>query len=777
MVIIMRFMTKTLELNQILEKIGTYAKSDTIKDEILALEPMTDMALIERELLEVSDMLSLISRAGVIPFIIDYDIHELIRYAGLERLYSLQEILYIRLFLKMERDFHAYFRNYQKQKITGRIIDQYFEVLHQHAPLLNYIETKIDEDGQILDDATPELLKIRHGIQKLDKQLQDRLSKLIIDYATYLNEQVIVLRNNRFCIPVKDAFKHKIKGIIHDVSASKQTVYIEPEATRQLTQDIESLKVAEEKEIQKIIALMTDAIAEAKESLKDNLDTFLRLDFLQSKALYAKSIAAEKPLINDTGMITLVSAKHPLLDLKTAVPISLELNDQLRILLITGPNTGGKTVALKTVGLLTLMTQSGLLIPADPSSNIAIFDQVFADIGDEQSIQQSLSTFSSHLTKIIHMIEDVKDKTLILLDELGSGTDPNEGVSLAMAILNKLKTYNIRMMVTTHYSELKSYAFEEPHMGTASVAFDKKTLKPLYYLQMGTTGSSHAFLIAKRLGLKEDIISNAEEIYKGRQTDLAKVMEKLNDEMLYLERQKEKLKTSIEEARLEKASYQQTKDKLMKEQDQLLETIRAKEESKWKTLRDEAHQLIDDLKSKKSLSHPEIAQFKYQLNQTVPQSSSYLIEDELKKGDSVFILPYQQYGTIKSIKDSDYRVVFGNFDLVFKASDLRKDEPKKQKETVRRKPIKEETNQVTKKASFELDLRGFRYEEVKDAMDQAIDSALLTGLSSMRIIHGFGSGAVRKAVYAYIKSSPYIKTSRFGGEGEGLNGVTIITLK
>lgn len=773
----MRFMTKTLELNQILEKISSYAKSDTIKDEILALEPMVEFDLIDRELTEVSDMLSLITRASVMPFIMDYDIHELIRYAGLERLYSLQEILYIRLFLKMERDFHTYYKTYQKQKINGRIINQYFDVLHHHTALLSYIESKIDEDGQVLDNATPELLKIRQGIAKLEKQLQDKLSKLIIDYATSLNEHVIVMRNNRFCIPVKDAFKHKIKGIIHDVSASKQTVYIEPEATRQLTQDIESLKVQEEREIQKIIALLTDAIADAKASLKDNLDTFLRLDFLQSKALYAKLIHAEKPLINEEGLIVLVSAKHPLLDPSTAVPISLELNDQLRILLITGPNTGGKTVALKTVGLLTLMTQSGLLIPADPSSNIAIFDQIFADIGDEQSIQQSLSTFSSHLTKIIHMIEDVKDNTLILLDELGSGTDPNEGVSLAMAILNKLKTFNLRMMVTTHYSELKSYAFEEPHMGTASVAFDKKTLKPLYYLQMGTTGSSHAFLIAQRLGLKEDIIHNAEEIYKGRQTDLAKIMEKLNDEMLYLERQKEKLKTSIDEARQEKSSYQMTKDKLIKEQDQLLEKIRLKEEQKWKDLRDEANQLIEDLKSKKTLSHPEMAQFKYQLNQSVPQSSSHLLEDELKVGDAVFILPYQQYGTIKSIKDNDYRVIFGNFDLVFKSSDLRKDEPKKQKEKLTRKHMKEETTQITKKASFELDLRGFRYEEVKDAMDQAIDSALLTGLSSMRIIHGFGSGAVRKAVYAYIKSSPYIQTSRFGGEGEGLNGVTIITLK
>jgi DNA mismatch repair protein MutS2 len=770
-------MTKPLELHLILDKIALYAKSNTIRDEIKGLEPMTDIDLIERHLQETHDMLTLILRQGTLPLIEDYDIHELIHYASLDRTFTLQELLYIRLFLLMERDILSYRKETEKNRIATGLMGTYLSELHHHDGLRNYIESKMDPDGQILDDATPELAKIRHDLRKYDKQIQDKLQKLLVDYSSYLNEFVIVMRNDRFCIPVKDAFKNKIKGIIHDVSASKQTVYIEPEATRQITAEMESLKIAEAKEIERIIFLMSEEVHLAKDSLKDNLDLFLVLDYNQAKALYAKDIQGVKPNINDRGIIQLFQAKHPLLDLKTAVPIHVELNDNIKTLLITGPNTGGKTVALKTVGLLTLMTQVGVLIPASEMSHVAIFDQVFADIGDEQSILQSLSTFSSHLTKIIGMIKDVTDRSLILLDELGSGTDPNEGVSLAMAILNRLTQYDIRMMVTTHYSELKSYAYEKPYMATASVAFDKLSLKPLYYLQMGTTGSSHAFLIARRLGLQEEVVLDAEHIYQGRQTDLAKIMEKLNDEMVYLEHEKERVAKELEEAKSEKTQYQSAKEKLLREQDAIVDKIKEREELKWQKLQEDVKEILRDLQSKKHLTNPEIAQIKYQINQTVDNDDSLRIKDDIEVGDDVFIVSYQQYGKVVGIKDDQIRVIFGNFDLTFKKSDLRKEKPIKSPQKIARKKKAESSDVPVRKANLELDLRGFRYEEVKEALDQAIDRAMLSGLSTLRIIHGFGSGAVRKAVYEYIKYSPYITSHRYGGEGEGLNGVTIITLK
>jgi DNA mismatch repair protein MutS2 len=768
---------KPLELHLILDKVSFYAKSKTIQDEIMQLEPLVDLEMIERQLTEVSDMLSLIERQGILPFVEDYDIHELIQYASLDRTFTLQELLYIRLFLLMERDLLNYRREADKNRISMGLMMDYFGNIHNHESLRLYIESKMDPDGQILDDATPELSRIRRDLRKYEKQIQDKLQKLLVDYSSYLNEFVIVIRNDRFCIPVKDTFKHKIKGIIHDVSASKQTVYIEPEATRQITAEIESLKIEETKEIERIIFLMSEEVHRAKDSLKDNLDLFLVLDFNQAKARYAKDIHGVKPLVNKEGRLALYKAKHPLLDQKTAVPIHVELNQDIKTLLITGPNTGGKTVALKTVGLLTLMTQAGLLIPASETSHVAIFDQVFADIGDEQSILQSLSTFSSHLTKIIQMIHNVSDNTLILLDELGSGTDPNEGVSLAMAILNRLTKHDIRMMVTTHYSELKTYAYEKPFMATASVAFDKLSLKPLYYLQMGTTGSSHAFLIARRLGLQEEVVENAEQIYQGRQTDLAKIMEKLNDEMVYLEHEKERVSQEFEDAKNEKLTYQKAKEKLLKEQDAIIEKIKEREEHKWQQLKEEVRDVLKELQDKKHLSNPEIAQIKYQLNQTVEHDDSLRIKDDLEVGDDVFIVSYQQYGKIKSIKEDDIRVVFGKFDLIFKKSDLRKETPIKSSQKMVRKAKAESSDVPVRKANLELDLRGFRYEEVKEALDQAIDSCMLSGLSSLRIIHGFGSGAVRKAVYEYIKYSPYITSHRYGGEGEGLNGVTIITLK
>lgn len=774
----MRFMTKTLELDQIIDLILKYTKSDSAKDNFNNIEPYTDENLINQKLDEVVDMVELIAKLGNMPFLENFDIYQLIHYAEINRSFSIQDILYIRLFLVMERDIHQFLKQKMSLKIESPHLIHLLSDLANHKHLLKYIDSKMDEDGVILDDATPKLLSIRKDLSRFDKQLQDKLQKMLTDYQTYLNDLVIVLRNDRFCIGVKEAFKHKIKGVIHDMSASKQTIYIEPEQTRSITAQIESLKVDEQREIDIIIQAISEQVQDNYVSLKQNIDFLVELDLIHAKAIYALQINGHKPNINKEGFIQLINAKHPLLNQKEAVPIGLSLDKHLKTLLITGPNTGGKTVALKTLGLLTLMTQMGILTPLNEASSIAIFNQIFADIGDEQSISQSLSTFSSHLTKIITMIKEMKDHTLVLLDELGSGTDPNEGVALAIAILEAFKPYDARMMVTTHYSELKSYAYEQPHMTTASVAFDKQSLKPLYYLQMGTTGSSHAFLIAKRLGLPDEVVNNALKLYEGRQTDLAKMMEKLNDEMVEIQKEKEELNKEIIEVKNEKKSYEIIKNDLLQKQDQMMEKVKLKEEAKWLKLREEARNMILDLQSRASLTKPEIADLKFKLNQGVDSDKSIYFEEELKIGDEVFITSYQQYGKIVNIKDNLYQVKFGQFDLEFQVKDLKKDidkKPKKTKTQIQKAPA--EAFVAQKQGSFEVDLRGFRFEEVKPALDDAIDGAIISGLTQLTIIHGFGTGAVRKAVHQYIKASPYIKDHRFGGEGEGLNGVTIVTLK
>ncbi len=775
----MRFMTKQIELNTVLEAVSKHAKTDSVKNRILNLKPSTSLDDIKLSLNEVDSLRSLMVQNSHLPLIPDFDIHQLIGYAAINRSYSLVEILHVRLFLAMERDVIQYYKNAMSQKIDAGSVAHYFQSLVSHRFLLNEIDEKVDGEGVIKDDATPELLHIRRRLSKLDKTLQDKLSKLVSTYSSYLSDQVIVMRNGRFCIGVKEGNKNRVKGIVHDISSSGQTVYIEPDQTRQITAEIESLKVEEVKEIERIVAILSHMIQDNYESLSANLFQLIELDFIQAKANEAIHLNAIVPHVNHEGFIDLKRAKHPLLDQKIAVPISLQLDKHHKVLLITGPNTGGKTVALKTLGLLTLMMQCGLLVPADPHTHLSVFDQIFADIGDEQSISQSLSTFSSHLTKIIKMTKDVSDKTLILLDEIGSGTDPNEGVSLAIAILNTFRKYDVRMMVTTHYSELKRYAYEQPDIQTASVAFDKETLKPLYHIHMGTTGSSHAFLIAKRLGLPEEVIDEANQIYAGRQTDLAKLMEQLNDEMVEVQEEKVALENMKDSLAKESKSYQQAKQALIEKQDDMLRRLKEKELSKWDKQRTELADLLEEIKQKSSLSQPEYAAYKNKLNQSHIEGEQSLDDRELKVGDDVFILSYQQYGTIKAIKNNQYEVVFGNFDLTFKRTDLRKDQVKKKKQTISsvKKAKKDPTTLPKREASLELDLRGFRYEEVDSELDQAIDRAMLSGLRTLRVIHGFGTGAVRKAVQAYIKHSPYIQSSRFGGEGEGLNGVTILTLK
>ncbi|MFU8792802.1 MAG: endonuclease MutS2 [Acholeplasmataceae bacterium] len=774
------FMTKTLEFDQILTRVSVYAKTEHTKHVILSLSPTTDIQQIETMLSETESMVHIINRLSPLPLIEDYDISGLLKTLSVQQYLGLNELMVVKLFLSMEKDVFNYLNELKKLNIPLNQLGVYRDQLTSHHLLLGKMQDIIDDHGQIVDRASDELYRIRKAVIKLDKQLQEKLQKMLSDYGSYLNEPMIVLRNERFCIPVKEAFKNKVKGVIHDVSASKQTIYIEPEQTRQITQDIETLKALEKNEIERIIrTLCLDIILEI-ETISKNLNIFFILDTITAKARYARDINAIKPLVNQEQTIDLKHARHPLLDPKEVVPISLALDEHQKTILITGPNTGGKTVALKTLGLLTIMMQSGLLIPAAEASTLSIFNAVYADIGDEQSIMQSLSTFSSHMKKIINMLEHLDDKMLVLLDEIGSGTDPNEGVCLAISMLDAFMEKDIRMMVTTHYSELKMYAYEKRFVTTASVAFDKNTLKPLYYLQMKTTGSSHAFLIAQKLGLPKTILDQAQTLYAGRQSDLAKIMEKLNEEMLALEEQKEALVQEIESAHQLQKHYRALKEKLATEQTSIIEQTKKREEAKWQDLKEQAQDILNELSSKKVLTQPEYASIKNQLNKQPSHHQDYTASDEaFKVGDEVFITSYQQIGNIVALKENQARVVFGQFDLWFDLKILKKDfsQPKEKSKTVTRKKASSTTETPQKQGKLEIDLRGYRYEEVYPALDQAIDQAILSGMRTLRIIHGFGTGAVRKAVYAYIKDAPHIESSRFGGEGEGLNGVTIITLK
>ena len=769
----MGFDLKTLEYQHILNKVNQHVYTQTASNIVMNLKPYTNYQTIKEELLKTDELSKLIMAYGKTPLVSDFDIYDILKKAKQTGFLSLEDVLMIRLYLNLEDEMRTYFQKVKEKKYY-QTIEPYFE-LTKHHKLLETLEEYIDDKGLIKDQATKELYGIRKTIKKSLEKLNEVLSKIVTKYSTYLNENMVVLRNGRYCIGVKDTYKNKVNGIVHDISQSKQTVYIEPEDIRQITANIEHQKNLELQELNRILMIITEKILTYEETISSNLDLLTYLDFINAKATYAIKIDARMPKINQTQKIELINARHPLLDPNKVVPLNLSLDKNKPIILITGPNTGGKTVVLKTVGLLTVMMQSGLLIPANEQSNLNIYDKVFADIGDEQSIEQSLSTFSSHLVKLKQMIETLNENQLLLIDEIGTGTDPNEGTSLAIALINEIKKHQISMLVTTHYSELKQYSFEHKEIMPASMMFDHETLKPLYKLQMGISGSSNALLIAQSLGLKQSVIDDAKMLSQKYESDLTKIIERLNEEKKQLEDEKNNLEIAKEKA-LETQELYESELRFQKESfEKELFKIKNKEELKWKKLQEEAKNLIEELKEKDRLTQPELAKAKHQINKEVLQTKVTNTET-IHPGDTVLIKSYGQTGTVKQIKNKKYLVTFGQFELEFSKNDLELERKKEIKKEIKPKKSFSGTT-PNKNASLELDLRGFRYEDVAEAMEQAMDRAYLANMPYLRVIHGFGTGAVRKAVYEYLKTSPYVSSYRYGQEGEGLNGVTVVTLK
>ncbi len=767
----MPFSKEILELNEILNKASSYSNTKSSFNRILNLEPVFKLETVVFNIGFTDELTRIIERFGKLPFIEGFDCTEVIVRLKYATLLTIDDFLLLRRFLSMEKGFQSFLKQLNS---SFSFVYPYLTALPNHEQTLKQITKVISDDGEVYSDASVKLQEIRRNLKHKEKILERLLTDVLVKYASYLNEALIVTRQGRFCIPVKESYKNKVKGVVHDISASKQTVYIEPEDIRQTTSDIEYLHQLEADEIQRILTELTNQIRVDQDTLLHHAEQFIELDVIHAKALYGLSIAAIKPNINDDGEINLKHARHPLIPKDSVVPIDVILNSKQKVLMITGPNTGGKTVALKTVGLLTLMLQCGLLIPVRENSSMSVFKDIFADIGDEQSIEQSLSTFSSHLTKIKTMFDQLSNKALVLLDELGSGTDPNEGVALAIAIIDELRKKDCRIILTTHYSELKMYAFEHDDILSASVAFDENTLKPLYKLQLGVAGSSHAIAIANRLGLRSNVIEHARFLLQGRQSNLAKMLEKLSTEQNELANLKEQTLFERQQLTKERSVYEQKNLTFEKEKTTILEKIKEKEYAKIEKIKQELFELMADLANKKTLSKPEIASIKHKLKNEDAAHLS-LSDEELKIGDHVYIKSYQQEGVIIDSKRDSWIVSFGQFELEFPNHDLVKSEaPKAKKQSTSKIKISGKT--VAKEGSMELDLRGFKYEDVKPAIDKAIDSAILSNLPSIRIIHGFGTGAVRNAVQAYIKQSPYIKSHRYGGAGEGLNGVTIISL-
>ena len=772
----MFFDTKTLEFNKILDILSTFASSSYAKELIKELPISNNAKKITTMLDEVDDARLYQIKYSNPPFAGLSNQNELINRIRLKAVLSISDFLALKDLLYCTKNMINYYKNNIAKENNNSSLYTYFTNLNGVKKLADEIDNVISDEGEIYDTASPALNEIRKRIKVLEQQVRAKMQELLQSKAKMLNENLIVMRNGRMCLCVKAEYKNVLKGVIHDESASKTTVYIEPFSALEIANRIVSYKEEEKTEIAKILAQLSNVAFGYELEIKNNFNNLIALDIIFAKALYAISIDAYKPSINEMGIIDIKKARHPLIDRQKCVPIDIKLGEDYEAIIITGPNTGGKTVAIKTCGLLTLMMQAGLLIPASFDSKMAVFDNVFSDIGDEQSIEQSLSSFSAHMTKVIKILNELTNNSLVLLDELGSGTDPKEGSNLAISIVEYLLNKKSRVIVTTHYADLKAFAYDKDNIINASVEFDTKTLKPTYKLLLGVPGRSNAITIARGLGLNEEIINRSIELNETNHTDLSLMLSKLDDQNSILSEQiakyeKENLalnerlaKLQAKELKLE-AEYASFINKAKKEANEII--VKAQED---------ALALISEIEKKhENFKEHELAELKHQARQLEVIDVDTPTITDFKVGDEVFVKGWQRNGKITKINKDKYEVLVGNFTVTFTKNELSVAKTVTKPVT---KPKKYNSpGPVKKEAKLECDLRGFRYEEVAPELDLFIDKAYLAGLSQIYVIHGFGTGAVRKACYEFFKKCPHVKSTRFGGEGEGLNGVTVVYLK
>lgn len=650
------------------------------------------------------------------------------------------------------------------------------------------IKMCIDDYGHMLDSASPTLRTIRHQIKSYEATVRSKLDNMTRSSSTQkmLSDAIITIRNERYVIPVKQEYRNHFGGIVHDQSASGATLFIEPQAVVTVNNQLREAKAKEKQEIEKILLQLSAHVSEVTEELLQNVETLKEVDFIFAKALYSQALKASQPKINFDGYVNIKRARHPLIASDEVVPIDVELGNQYSSIIITGPNTGGKTVTLKTTGLLTLMMQSGLHVPVEEGSEMSVFQSVYADIGDEQSIEQSLSTFSSHMTNIVEILKHVDHDSLVLFDELGAGTDPTEGAALAIAILDEVYRRGARIVATTHYSELKAYAYNRPGAINASVEFDVETLRPTYRLLIGVPGRSNAFAISQRLGLPLEIIDKAKSQISTETNTVEKMIVSLEEN----QKEAEKELNEATRIRMEAEGLRKQHEKELlafeKQKEKALEEAEAKASEAVERAREEAEFIIEELrelqKEKQTIKEHQLIDAKKRLEQAVPElkkkpkqaTSKQKTTKEILPGDEVRVLSFNQKGHIvEKVSNKEYQVQMGIMKMKVAIDDLELLE--------RPKPIEKKPLATVKGTSHhvkpELDLRGERFEDAMLRVEKYLDDALLAGYSKVSIIHGKGTGALRKGVLQLLKKHPQVKSSNMANLSEGGLGNTIVEFK
>lgn len=771
-----------LEFSLILDKLSEFAILPAVKTQISSLKPSSNINMLEEELTKTQEALRIIQRSMRAPLYMSCDYDKILLLLSKGAILSGKE-LYETVKLYETIRANVKFANHLKK---DQIESQYFQMITSKLYLNESIEQMLlkalDEEGNVEDNASPKLKSLRKKLVQIELNLKQKLQEIVAKEAAKLSQTSIVLRDDRYCFAVKSEYKNHIKGIIHDTSASMQTIFIEPFIVSQMMSDKAKLQEEEKAEIHRILKELSQILLLEQPLLQENFHLIKEIDFIFAKGMLAKSYDGYRPKLNHQGRLNLIKARHPLLKVKKVIPNTVSFGDGYLGIIITGPNTGGKTVLLKTVGLLCTMIKYGLLIPADEKSDIMIFDQIFCDIGDDQSIESNLSTFSSHMTNITEIINNITPKSLVLFDEIGSGTDPIEGSNLAKAILNYLIKEKVSFITTTHYSDLKTFGFENPYVINASMEFDQHTLSPTYELKLGISGSSNAFNIAKRLGLKEEIINDAKKMAVTSDDIVRQLVLKLEKKAKQLEEQTLEYERLKEDTYQIKQEYDAKVKKFEKEKQILYKKAQAEADEFVMTIKNDALQIIEEAKKLKNdqVKLHEIIDVRHQVNNLdrdiVKEREMQNTDNRnLEVGDDVYITSYDQYGTISRIlKDNQYEVSIGNMSVKLAKKELTK--------------VKTITNQQPKEINFSfrksketismtLDLRGKRYEDAKEALDKYIDDLVVVGLKQATIIHGYGTGVIRELVQNFLKNNKNIASYRYGGENEGGFGVTVITLK
>ncbi|MED9965592.1 MAG: endonuclease MutS2 [Blautia sp.] len=786
---------KALEYYKIIDMLTDKASSFMGKELCRKLTPSTDLEEIRHMQTQTKDALTRLFQKGNISFGSVKDVRGSLKRLEIGSALGITELLSICSLLENVNRVKAYSRNDRSDSLPDSL-DGMFSALEPLTPLSTEIRRCILSEDEISDDASSALRQIRRSMKAANDKIHTQLSSLVSGSArNYLQDAVITMRNGRYCIPVKSEYKGQVPGMVHDQSSTGSTLFIEPMAIVKLNNDIRELELKEQKEIEVILASLSEQTAVHGELIKADLEIMVQLDFIFARASLAMDMNGNEPLFNDEGRINLKKARHPLIDKKKAVPIDIRLGDDFDLLVITGPNTGGKTVSLKTVGLLTMMGQSGLHIPALDRSELALFHEVYADIGDEQSIEQSLSTFSSHMTNVVSFLKNADTHSLVLFDELGAGTDPTEGAALAISILSHLHERGIRTMATTHYSELKVYALSTPGVENGCCEFDVETLRPTYRLLIGVPGKSNAFAISSKLGLPDYIIERAKEQISEQDESFEDVLTSLENSRITIENERAEIEQYKKEIEALKEKLESKQEKLDERKERIL-----------RQANEEAHAILRETKEyadqtmkmfhKFQKDHVDTASMekeRQKLRQRMNKAESGMAQNaavkkpkkelsakDLSLGESVKVLSMNLNGTVSSRPDSKgyLFVQMGIIRSKVHISDLELvDEAEITTPTLQRTGAGKIRMSKSSSISTEINLLGKTVDEAIAELDKYLDDAYIAHLKSVRVVHGKGTGALRKGVHNYLKRQKHVASFRLGEFGEGDAGVTIVEFK